>query len=215
MNTQRPNNPPPHLGGYTNGRRESRWLWIPVAILLGAMVLFPLMLLSGVASFLRPGSDTSAMVNGLELSGSGEWQKQIAVNVGGLTLGALRIGLSFAHLDGEARALLESVRGVEVGIYQSSRVVNSRDRVKTLASTDTAMSARGWDRAVGIIDGATLVAVYVPAEIGSPGRMKCCVMVFEGERMIVVSARINPEPLVQCLLHHPAVREKMQWLAKR
>lgn len=192
-------------------RTESRWLWALVVVIL----LLPVLLVAGVASYFRPSSDTRALRNGLIESSGVEWQPQIVLNVGGLTLGAVRTGLSFAHLDPEARAALQTVRGVEVGIYQLSAGAQPPNRVAMLAAADTAMSARGWDRVVGVMDGGDLVAVYMPANITSARRMKCCVMVFDGREMVVVSARVNPEPLIQCALNQPAVRARLQLLAKR
>ena len=71
-----------------------------------------------------------------------------------------------------------------------------------LAASDAAMTARGWDRVVGVMDGPDLVTVYLPEKIASARRMKCCLMVFDGQEMVVVSARANLEPLLKYALAH-------------
>ena len=120
-------------------------------------------------------------------------------------LSAVRAGLSFVKLDAGARAALQSVRGAEVGVYQLPSGAKPPDRAAMLAAADAAMAGRGWDRVVGVMDGRDLVAVYLPDEIASARRMKCCVMVFDGREMVVVSARANLEPLLEYALAQPDI----------
>ena len=169
----------------------------------------------GVTSYFRLSSDTRALRNGLVESSGVDWHQKIALNVGGLTLGAARGGLSFVHLDERARAALQTVRGVEVGIYGLSANEESPDRAAMLKAADKAMNARGWQRVVGVMAEDALVALYVPEKNTTMQRLNCCVMVFDGRQMVLASARTNPQPLVQCLLNQPALRAKMNWLAKR
>ena len=169
----------------------------------------------GVASYFRLSSDTRALRNGLIESSGVDWHQKIALNVGGLTMGVARRGLSLVHLDERARAALQTVRGVEVGIYELSAAEEAPDRDAMLVAADAAMRARGWERVVGVMAENELVAVYVPEKDTTIQRLNCCVMVFDGRQMVLASARTNPQPLVQCLLNQPALRAKMQWLAKR
>lgn len=83
-----------------------------------------------------------------------------------------------------------------------------------LAAADSAMTARGWERAVGVADGRNLVTVYFPKKI-SVQRLKCCVMVFDGKELVLVSAQGNPEPLLEYALAQPGVDDQMRWLARR
>ena len=83
-----------------------------------------------------------------------------------------------------------------------------------LASADSAMTARGWERVVGVIDGRDLVAVYLPKKL-SVHRLKCCVLVFDGKEMVLVSAQGNPEPLVAYALAQPGLGAQTGWLAQR
>jgi hypothetical protein len=174
-------------------RGANRWLWVLVA----ALFLLPVMLAAGVASCFRSSADTKALLSSLEKSNGAQWRKQIVVSMGGFTLGAIRAGLSLARLNPEARAVLQSVWSVEVGLYQLPARANSPDRAATLAAADTALSARGWDRVVGVMDGGDLVAVYAPVKNASARQIECCLLVFDGRQMVVAYARANPEPLLR------------------
>jgi hypothetical protein len=192
---------PPSAPPVNRLRAKYRWLWGVAAVVL----LLPVLLAAGVASYFLPSSDIKALRNGLIKSSGVEWHRRIALNVGGFTLGAVRTGLSFANLNAEARAALQAVRGVEFGIYQLPSDAQPPDRAAMLAAADTAMTARGWDRVVGVIDGPNLLTVYMPGQTTSARRLKCCVMVFDGRQMIVASARANLEPPLQCLLEQPKI----------
>jgi hypothetical protein len=166
------------------------------------MLLLLVVIAVEVVSCFHLSSDTKALQNSLIKSSGVEWRQRIALNAGGLTLCAVRAGLSCVHLDAGARAALQSVRGAEVGVYQLPVGTKSPDRATLLAATDAAMTARGWDRVVGVMDGGDLVTVYVPDKTASARRMKCCLMVFDGQEMVVVSARADLEPLLKYALAH-------------
>lgn len=168
----------------------------------------------GVTSYFRLSSDTRALRDGLIESSGVDWHQKIALNVGGLTLGVARGGLSLVHLDERARAALQTVHGVEVGIYELSAAEETPDRNAMLVAADKAMRARGWERVVGVMAESELVAVYVPEKNTTLQRLNCCVMVFDGRQMVLASARTNPQPLVQCLLKQPALRAKLHQLAR-
>lgn len=171
-------------------------------------------LVLGVASYFRLSSETRALRNGLIQASGVKWQQKIAFNVGDLTLGVARAGLSLAHLDDQARAALQSVRGCEVGIYELAAAAETPDRAAMLKAADKAMSARGWERVVGVMDEHALITVYVPEKNPNPQRLDCRVMVFEGRQMVLVSAETKPQKLIECALRQPTTRAKVQWLAK-
>ncbi|MFO1513363.1 MAG: hypothetical protein U1F83_10695, partial [Verrucomicrobiota bacterium] len=75
--------------------------------------------------------------------------------------------------------------------------------------------ARGWERVVGVLDGEDLVGVYVPGKAISAEQLRCCIVVFDGRQMVLVSARANVEPLLECLRNQPDFRAKVRSLAAR
>jgi len=185
---------------------EYRWLWV----LLAVFILLPVALAFGIASYFRVSSDTRALRSGLIKASGAEWRQQFAFNLGGLTCGAVRSGLSFVNLKKEARAAVQTVRGVEVSILRLASGAELPDRATMLNAADSAMSKRGWDRVVGVVDGDDMVAVYVSNKTTSWERLECCVVVFDGDQMIVASARANLQPLLDCVLNEHALRAKIR-----
>ncbi len=57
------------------------------------------MLAAGVISYFRLSSDTRMLRSELTRASGAEWRQQIGLNVGSVTLGLVRAGLSFAPLD--------------------------------------------------------------------------------------------------------------------
>ena len=184
-----------------------------------AVTLIPFVVLAvlavGVISYFHLSSDTRMLRSELTRASGAEWRQQIGLNIGSVTLGLARAGLSFAPLDPEARVALRAVRGVEVGIYQLASGSKRPDRTAMLNAADGVMRTRGWERVVGVLDHDQLVGVYLPAKITSARRMKACVMVLDGHQMVVVSARADLEPLLECLRNQTDWHAKMHSLASR
>lgn len=193
-------------------RRSTRRLWLWG--LLATPLLLLILLAAGVANCFRLNSDARALRNELIKSSGIEWRQQIALNAGTLTLGAVRAGLSCARLDPAAHAALQSVRTAGVGVYQLPAGTPPPDRAAMLAAADSAMTARGWERAVGVMDGRDLVTVYLPKKV-SVHRLKCCVMVFDGKEMVLVSAQGNLEPLLKYAFAQPGLGAQARRLAQR
>jgi hypothetical protein len=201
---------PSSLPPRTRPSARRLWLWG----LLATPLLLLILLGAGVASCFRLGADARAVRNALIKASGVEWRPQIVLNAGRLTLGAVRAGLSCVRLDPAARAALQSVHAAEVGVYQLPAGKPPPNRAAMLASADSAMAARGWERVVGVIDGRDLVAVYFPKE-ASVQRLKCCVLVFDGKEMVLVSAQGNPLPLATYALAQPGFGAQRGWLAQR
>ena len=193
--------------------RPARHLWF-LGLLVAPLLLF-VVLAAGVASCFRLNSDARALRDGLIRSSGVEWRQQIALNANWLALGAVRAGLSCVQLDPGARAALQSVRSAGVGIYQLASGTPPPDRAAMLAAADSTMTARGWERVVGVMDGQDLVTVYLPEKNVSVHRLKCCVMVFDGEEMVLVSAQGNLEPLLKYALDQPGLCAQARRLAQR
>jgi len=191
---------------FIRSSNEYRWLWV----LLAVVILLPVLLVFGIASYFRLSSDTRALRSGLIKASGAEWRQQFAFNVGGLTCGAVRSGLSYVNLNKEARAAVQTVRGVEVSILRLAGGEKSPDCATMLGAADSALSQRGWDRVVGVVDGDDMVAVYVSNKTTSWQRLECCVVVFDGDHMIVASARANLQPLLDCVLDEHGLRGKIR-----
>jgi hypothetical protein len=133
-------------------------------------------------------------------SEEGGWGKKIEIGAGSFTLGLARLGLSFVDLPEEARTVLGAVRGVRVGIYEKRGDSRPSDRRALLEAADTAMSKKAWQRTVTVIDDNEFVVVYVSSDISSRSQIEMCVMVIDGDEMVIVGARGNPEPIITMAL---------------
>jgi hypothetical protein len=201
---------PSSLPPATHRPARRLWLWG----LLATPFLLLVVLAAVVANCFRLGSDARALRNELIKSSGVEWRQQIALNAGCLTLGAVRAGLSCVRLDPGARAALQSIRSAGVGVYQLPSGTPPPDRAAMLAAADSAMTARGWERVVEVMDSQDLVTVYLPKNV-AVHRLKCCVMVFDGEEMVLVSAQGNLEPLLKYALDQPGLGAQGRRLAQR
>jgi hypothetical protein len=156
----------------------------------------------GVVGMFRLSSETAVLRQSMMSCVIGGWDKKIALRFGVFTTGLVRAGARCVNLPAEARAALESLRGVEVGVYSLTGQIARWDGGEALKKADKALAARGWERAVGVLQGRELVAVYVPHKPGWGGRLKCCLMVFNGHELVVASVSGNPGPLLSLAEEH-------------
>ena len=169
----------------------------------------------GLCGCFKVGSDARALRDSLMKSAAAEWHEEIEIGVGALTLNLARFGLSFVDLDPEARTALEAARSADVGVYRRSGRTGSVDRVALLSTADEAMAARGWDRAVAVVNERELVVVYVPKTVRSPRDVKVCVAVLGSRELVVASARSNLEPLLDLVASHSEWGRKGRALVQR
>jgi|SRR6267142_4517092 len=175
--------------------RSFRWLWV---LALAALVLC-LLPIGAAISLLHLGSDTTALRESVRSSVKGDWEKKIAIRAGWLTTGLIRMCSQAVKLEREPRAMLNSVRAAEVGVYKLREEPRRCDHAAILARADRQMSARGWERVVGVSEDKKLVAAYFPKRTSSGGTLKCCVMVLDGCDLVVASASANLEPVLGLL----------------
>lgn len=176
--------------------------WITAAIIASTFCGLVIWCIVGVTGFFRLSSETATLRASFMEAMPGAWNKKIALRVGWFTTGIARVGAGFFNLPPEPRAALAAVHGAEVGIYSLDRELAVPDGSAVLEIADKAMKARGWDRIVGVSQERQLVAVYWPHQKLSPGKIKCCVLVFQGRELIVSSVRGNLEPLMELASQH-------------
>jgi len=169
----------------------------------------------GVVSYLHQSSDTRALRKELTHASGASWREQIGLNIGNATFCVARAGLSFVDMDAETRAALRTVRGVEVGIYELASGSKCPDRAAMLTGADEVMTSRGWERVVGVLEDDQMVGVYLPTDLKSLRSINACVVVLDGQQMVVVSARADLGPLVECLKNKPEWRAGLRSLASR
>jgi hypothetical protein len=177
---------------------ESWWFALRTRdIVLGILLFWFLGVVIGVASYFRLSSEASALQRSVLATGNGVWNKKFALNVGFFTTGLVRAGSAFFKMPPEPRAALDSIRGAEVGVYKLDKSAGWVNPSAILARADKAMSARRWDRVVGVSHKHELVAVYLPRHGFSTEHMKCCVLVVHDRDLVIAGATGNLEPLLQ------------------
>ncbi len=176
-------------------RRRTRWLPV-LAIVLALVLLPPTLLVVGVYRCLSLSADAASVRRGVMKASGAEWDKQIELGVGPFLFSGVRAGLAFVKLPPEARAALRAVRGAEVGVYRRHEPGLRLNPAAMLSAADAAMTARGWDRVVGVTDPREMVAIYMPKAVRSARDVKTCLVVVDEREMVVVSARGNLESLL-------------------
>ena len=171
-------------------------------IVLGVIVLFLAICALGVVGMFQLSSESTILRQTMMSSVAGTWDKKIAIRVGGLTTALVRGGSRFFKIPPEPRAALDAVHGAEVGVYNLREDPGYVERGALLTRADKAMAARGWDRIVGVVHEHDLVMVYMPHKKASLHNLRCCVAVFSGRDLVVVSARGNLEPLMELAQKH-------------
>lgn len=185
--------------------RISTALWIGGAVFCGLLVGVSAVVI-GIASYFRLSPDANVLRASAMEGVQGTWHKKIALNVGFLTTGLIRAGSHCLTLPPEPRAALDSLRAAEVGVYRLQGTAGGVDHRAILARADRQMSARRWDRVVGVSRERELVAIYVPMRGVRSDRVGCCVLVLQDRELVVVRANGNLEPLLELAEQHLDLR---------
>jgi hypothetical protein len=146
-------------------------------------------------SLLAPWREVRALRDTLGAATGGAGTTRVQVSVGALPLALVRLVAGLLPLPPEARPALDAVRGISVGVYQAPQA--GPVSAKWLEAADRRMTDQGWERVVGVVDGAEVVGVYVPRDLAGAHRMSVAVFVRSGEDLVVVSARGNLDPLIE------------------
>ncbi|HZR19006.1 MAG TPA: hypothetical protein VFE51_17085 [Verrucomicrobiae bacterium] len=169
----------------------------------------------GVTGYFRLSTETATLRESALGSLNVPWNHKVNLHVGFFTTGLVRIGSHFFKLPPEAQAGIDSIHGAEVGLYNLQGTAGVVDTGTILARADKAMSARRWDRVVGVSHEHELVAVYVPRKGLSTARMRCCVLVLQADKLVVAGASGNFDPLVEIAQQHLALKDGAQRFALR
>jgi len=174
------------------GARPGKRLWarLPIACAVGLVSI-------SLSGCFRVSSDVGALRDSVMKTVSAKQEKQIEIGIGPLTLNLARAGLSFVDLEPEVRKALHVVRSAEVGVYKLRYERQRPNHAAMLSAADKTMTERGWDRVVGVMNQRELVAIYLPAKASSTQNLKLCLLVMNGEEVVVASARSNLEPLME------------------
>lgn len=190
-------NPPPVAGPSSPPRSRHRvWPWVAGACLV-PFVALAVVVNNGV----RLERSAACLRRQLMTASGGGWHTQVQLSVGSLLLSTVHTGLSFVDdVPVEAREILRAVRTASVGVYRRTPIDGGVHVSGAFwADADRSMARRGWMRAAGIVDGDTVVLVYVPAGRAGMEPSRACVAVCNRDTLVVVTAGFHPGMLAKSL----------------
>ena len=162
----------------------------------------------GSTGCFRVSSDAGALRDSVIQSTAARWDEQIELGIGPVTLNLARAGLAFVALEPEARTALNAVRSAEVAVYKRRHGRKQLQHSAILRAADKAMTGRGWDRIVGVLNPRELVAIYVPRQVRSTRNLKVCVLTANDDQFVVASARSDLEPLMEIAFNRADLHPK-------
>lgn len=174
----------------TPAPRRHFWRWM-----LAATGVFLALAAGGAYNLLTLSREATALRRGVLDSYAGGSSTRIQLSLDGTALGLLRTGLIFAPLPDEARLALKSVRKASVGVYELDEAMS---RSNLLGRADAVMLARGFSRIIGVVEDDETVLIYVPDDADAD-TLEVCLAVMDGKELVVVSARVDSEPLLKLI----------------
>lgn len=185
-----------------------------VGIVFLTLLVGFLLAVVGVTGYFRLSTETATLRQSALGSLNVAWNRKLNLHVGFFTTGLVRVGSHFFKLPPEAKAGIDSIRGAEVGIYNLQGIAGVVDTGTILARADKAMSARRWDRVVGVSREHELVAVYVPRKGFSTARMRCCVLVLQADKLVVAGASGNLDGLLEIAQQHLDFKDRPRFASR-
>ncbi len=205
-------NGPPILAAAPAVVRRRGFPWnLLLAVVATPFVLFAVFVAALILSF-RMGGEARALRHEVFAASPGEWERQFEFGVGALPSLLARAGLHFVDLEPEARVAIDGFRSADVGVYHRRVAATGNSQTEALTRVDTLMARRGWEPLVSVQDGDQAVRVFLPESLSSLSRLRACVFVMDGDQLVIVSARVDAEPLAD--LAEKMMSEKMSLLAR-
>lgn len=178
------------------------WLGLVVIGVVSLIVMLPLVLVAGC---FRTAKETRTVRDSLRhsMTSNGDWQTHIELHGGPMTLGFARIAAScIDEIPPEVRTMLQSLRGADVGIYEFRGAGGKVDRGAYIEAATRAMDNQAWERAVTVVDREETVMVFIARDFADGEMLHACVAVLHGRSLVLVSAQIDPEPLMTFVRLH-------------
>lgn len=177
-------------------RRRRLWPW------LLAIFVTPFVFVAALAvSVLTLNRDAAVLRSEVMAATQTEWNTKVQLSIGRASFWTLRHCLAFLPDEkkniSEARAALQAVKAVSVGVYQPKDRSSAWSRDMLFNATDRTMRDRGWTRLVGVADRKENVLIYLPSADADFSQV--CLAVVTGRELVVVSATLNPDALADLI----------------
>lgn len=190
-------NPPPIIC-HQRRSKAARWWWLAIVVFL---LLSSAYVVANVVSVFRVNRAERALRDAvLEAAPSGT-ALRLEFSVGRWTLGLARLITSYIDLPPEARVAIDAVRHAEVGVYKFEAGGAVGNRAAMIMRADEAMTRRGWERIVGVMQRDVSVAVYAPVDLRGE-RLQACVLVINPDQIVIAGAGANVGQLIELAARH-------------
>ena len=135
----------------------------------------------------------------------GEASTQVQFSVGSGVLGMARFVAGFIDdVPTEALHAMDAVDSASVGVYRLHENPSSSERITIMNQTAESMMADGWYRVVAVQDDDEMVMIFAPESGTDPDKLRFCVVVCDGNDLVVVSAHGSAGPLREIAALHAA-----------
>lgn len=189
-------------------KRRFRWRYLFLGLLAAGFLG-----VVAVALSLLPGREVQVIRNAVAGARPGKAETKISFGVGRVALGLARLVTPFTGLDADANSVLQAVRQADVSIQELAGPLAPGGRQAVLEATDQAMTRKGWERIVGVVEGDEhmgdeVIGVYVPVNLKPDDDLRVALFVLEGRDLITVAGRCRLEPLLELASRHGAFRKR-------
>lgn len=131
----------------------------------------------------------------------GTWMEEVDVAVGGRVFSLVGFGLALAPVEERVRDLypvIRAAREVAVSVHRRRHSDADADGGRRWMDAVTEeMKGAGWQPMVMVRDGGEGVAVFLPMAWEGKGDLTVCVAVRDRSELVLVSARVDPEPVLE------------------
>ena len=131
----------------------------------------------------------------------GTWQEEVDVAVGGRVFSLVGFGLALAPVEERVRDLypvIRAAREVAVSVHRRRQSDADADGGRRWMDAVTEqMQGEGWHPMVLVRDSGHGVGIFLPAAWTGEGDLTACVVVRDRGELVLVSARVDPEPMLE------------------
>ena len=134
---------------------------------------------------------------------SGRWVEKLEVAVTGRFFPVVGLGMKLTSVDPRIAQLVRGASEVALRVYErrsgpvAVKLGGLPSGRRLLDAVSEKLGGVEWERVVGVRDGEQTVAVFLPAGWDGLGDVTCCVLVRGARELVMVSARMDPRPLIE------------------